>query len=62
MPDNSRFGVIWMSESALAGIYDLEGAFSSIAVKLLRNASEPEVITRLDALLDPYGGTVPSQN
>ena len=57
MPDNSRFGVIWMSESALAGIYDLEGAFSSIAVKLLRNASEPEVITRLDALLDPYGGT-----
>ena len=57
MPDNSRFGVIWMSESALAGIYDLEGAFSSIAVKLLRNASEPEVMTRLDALLDPYGGT-----
>ena len=57
MPDNSRFGVIWMSESALAGIYDLQGAFSSIAVKLLRNASEPEVMTRLDALLDPYGGT-----
>ena len=57
MPDNSRFGIIWMSESALAGIYDLQGAFSSIAVKLLRNASEPEVITRLDALLDPYGGT-----
>ena len=57
MPDNSRFGVIWMSESALAGLYDLEGAFSSIAVKLLRNASEPEVMTRLDALLDPYGGT-----
>ena len=57
MPDNSRFGIIWMSESALAGIYDLQGAFSSIAVKLLRNASEREVISRLDALLDHYGGS-----
>lgn len=57
MPDNNRFGIFWMSESALAGIYDLEGAFSSIAIKLLRNASEREVTARLDALLEPYGGT-----
>ena len=56
MPDDRRFAVIWMSETALAGAYDLEGAFSSISVKLLRNASEREVMTRLDALLDRYGG------
>src|SRR6266700_3711759 len=56
MPDDRRFGVIWMSEKALAGAYNLEGAFSSISLKLLRNASEREVITRLDALLDRYGG------
>jgi len=54
--DNRRFGIIWMSEKALANVYNLDGAFSSVTLKLLRNASEPEVITRLDALLDSYGG------
>jgi putative ABC transport system permease protein len=57
MPDNRRFGVIWMPERALASIYDLEGAFSSVTLKLMRNASEREVIQRLDALLDRYGGS-----
>jgi len=56
MPDEARFAIVWMSEKALAGAYDLDGAFSSVSLKLLRGASEPEVITRLDALLDPYGG------
>ncbi len=57
MPDNRRFGVIWMSEKALASAYDLDGAFSSVALKLLRGASEREVTMRLDALLDRYGGS-----
>ena len=56
MPDDRRFGIIRMSERALARIYDLEGAFSSVNLKLLRGASEREVIGRLDALLDRYGG------
>lgn len=56
MPDDRRFGIVWMPEKALAGAFDLDGAFSSVAVKLLRNASEREVILRLDALLDRYGG------
>jgi putative ABC transport system permease protein len=56
MPDEARFAIVWMSEKALAGAYDLDGAFSSVSLKLLRGASEPEVITRLDALLDPFGG------
>jgi len=56
MPDDRRFAIIWMGEKALASAYDLEGAFSFVAVKLLRGASEREVITRLDNLLDPYGG------
>jgi putative ABC transport system permease protein len=54
--DNHRFGIIWMSEKALAHAYNLDCAFSSVTLKLLRNASEPEVIKRLDVLLDPYGG------
>jgi putative ABC transport system permease protein len=56
MPDERRFAIVWMSEKALASAYDLDGAFSSVNVKLLRDASEPEVIKRLDALIDPYGG------
>ena len=56
MPDDRRFGVVWMSEEALANAYDLDGAFSSVALALLPGASEREVIRRLDALLDPYGG------
>jgi putative ABC transport system permease protein len=56
MPDERRFAIVWMSEKPLAKAYDLDGAFSSINIKLLREASEPEVIRRLDALLDRYGG------
>lgn len=54
--DNRRFGIIWMSEKALANVYNLDGAFSSVTVKLLRGASESEIIKQLDRLLDPYGG------
>lgn len=56
MPDESRYAIVWMSEKALAGAYDLDGAFSSINLKLLRDAAERDVLTRLDALLDRYGG------
>jgi putative ABC transport system permease protein len=57
MPDNSRFAVVWMPEKALAGAYNLRGAFSSVSLKLLRNASEQDVIQRLDRILEPYGGS-----
>src|SRR6185369_13949213 len=56
MPDDRRFAIIWMSEKALAAAYNLDGAFSSIAVKLLKDASERDVIARMDAVLDRYGG------
>jgi putative ABC transport system permease protein len=55
MPDDRRFGILWMSEKALSNVYDLDGAFSSVTLKLLRDASEREVIKQLDALLDRYG-------
>jgi len=56
MPDDRRFAVVWMSEKALASAYDLEGAFSSVSLKLLRDASERDVMQRLDVLLERYGG------
>lgn len=57
VPDGRRFAVMWMSETALESIFDLDGAFNSAALKLLRDASEAEVISRVDTLLSPYGGT-----
>lgn len=56
MPDNRRFGVIWMPERALAGAYNLKDGFSSVAIKLLPGASEDEVIQRLDDILERFGG------
>ncbi len=56
MPDERRFGVLWMREEALAAAYDLSGAFNSVSLKLVAGASEETVIERLDALLDRYGG------
>ncbi|MEZ5910469.1 MAG: FtsX-like permease family protein [Hyphomicrobiaceae bacterium] len=56
MPDDRRFAVIWMSEKGLAGLFDLEGAFNEVSLKLLKGASEADVIARLDSLLARYGG------
>jgi putative ABC transport system permease protein len=57
MPDDRRFAVLWMSERALAALFDLDGAFNSIALRLLPGTSQPEVIKQVDDLLARYGGT-----
>ena len=57
MPDDRRFAVLWMSEKALAALFDLDGAFNAVTLKLLPGASEAEVIKQLDDLLARYGGT-----
>jgi putative ABC transport system permease protein len=57
MPDDRRFAILWMSEKALAALFDLDGAFNAVSLKLLPGASEVEVIKELDDLLARYGGT-----
>ena len=57
MPDNRRFGVLWMQEKVLAPLFNLDGAFNSVSLRLLPGASESSVIEALDRLLEPYGGT-----
>jgi putative ABC transport system permease protein len=56
MPDNRRFGVIWMSRDALAAAFDLDGAFNDVSVTLTHGASVDQVIDDLDGLLSRYGG------
>ncbi len=55
-PDDERYGVIWMSREALGPAYEMDGAFNEAVVTLTPGADETAVITRLDQLLDPYGG------
>ena len=56
IPDDRRFGVLWMGREALSAVYDLEGAFNEVSVSLERGARSEAVIDALDALLAPYGG------
>lgn len=55
LPDDQRYGVLWMGREAVAHAYDMFGAFNRVAVALSREASEAEVINALDRLLDRYG-------
>ena len=57
MPDDLRFGVLWMGERSLAAAFDLTGAFNDLALRVERGVDARSVITDLDPLLDGYGGT-----
>ncbi len=57
IPDDARFGVIWMSRSALAAAYDMDGAFNEALLSLSRGANEAAVLDAVDRILAPYGGT-----
>ena len=57
VPDDSRFAVMWMSEETLAALFDLDGAFNSVLIKLLSNTRHRDVISRVDVILDRYGST-----
>lgn len=56
MPDPDRFGVVWLPRASLEAAYDLEGAFSSLVLKLAPGASPQRVIESLDRLTARYGG------
>jgi putative ABC transport system permease protein len=55
-PDDRRFGILRMNRNALAAATGMEGAFNEVSLTLAPGAREREVIARLDALLEPYGG------
>ncbi len=56
IPDDKRFGILWMSEKALSASYNLDGMFNSITLKLQRNATSADVVARVDQKLARYGG------
>lgn len=56
MPDNKRFGVIWMSNRAMEAAFDLGGSFNEATVIVERGANIAEIITALDSIAEPFGG------
>jgi putative ABC transport system permease protein len=56
VPDDARFGVIWMGRSGLAAAYDMEGAFNEALLGVGRGARPEAVLEAVDRLLKPYGG------
>lgn len=56
VPDDARFGVIWMSNAALAAAYDMAGAFNEALLSLSHGANEAAVLAAVDRILAPYGG------
>ncbi len=55
-PDNRRFGVIWIQRDAIGPIFEMDGAFNDVSLRLAPDAVEDEVIVQLDRLLERYGG------
>ncbi|HET7504087.1 MAG TPA: ABC transporter permease [Kofleriaceae bacterium] len=56
IPDNARFGIMWMQEEALASAYQATGTFNEVALHLAPAANEACVIAAVDRVLGPYGG------
>jgi putative ABC transport system permease protein len=56
MPDDRRFGVLWMGHEALQAAFDLDGAFNDVSLALLRGTDPDMVIDRVDRMLARYGG------
>lgn len=54
-PDSRHFGVMWISRKALGAAFNMEGAFNDVSLSLSPGASEKEVISRLDFLLEQWG-------
>ena len=63
MPDQRGFGIIWVDQEVLAGAYDMEGAFNTLAVRLapaaVRRVSDAEVADALARPLARFGGAAP---
>ena len=54
--DDERFAPMWMSMSAIAAAFQMEGAFNDVVLRLEPGADERPVLVALDRILEPYGG------
>ncbi len=57
VPDDKRFGIIWMSETELEALADQKSSFNSLSIALLPGTNAEPVLAGIDETLKPYGGT-----
>ena len=55
LPDDRRFGVLWMPYRQMAAAFNMEGAFNDAAFTVLPGASADNVIFHVDRLCEQYG-------
>ena len=58
IPDDARYGIVWMARKGLAAAFDMEGAFNDMTATLAPGADQAAVLDAIDRLLEPYGGLV----
>ena len=56
LPDDKRYGVMWMGYEELSSACDLHDAFNDLSLTLSHGSSEAAVLNQLDTLLAAYGG------
>ncbi len=55
LPDDRRFGILWMPYRQMAAAFNMEGAFNDLSLTLQPRASEQDVLFHVDRLTKPYG-------
>lgn len=55
-PDNRRFGVFWMDQEALEGMYNLKGAINDLSLLVSPSGNYDAITAAVDRLIDPFGG------
>lgn len=56
-PDFEHYGVMWMARTPLSHAYEMDGSFNHLVLTLSKNATQQDIIDRVDDILDPYGGS-----
>lgn len=57
LPDDRRFGIVWMRRRAVEAAFQMKGAFNEATLTISPGANESEIFRRIDRLKESYGGT-----
>lgn len=56
IPDDARFGILWVERRMLGSAFNMEGGFNDVTLDVLPGATVEAVLAALDRVLEPYGG------
>lgn len=56
VPDDGRFAVFWLNNTAMEAAYDMQGAFNEVLVSTLSYTLELATLADIDRIVEKYGG------